>query len=170
MNAFHLLPGCRLERLRQIEPSLLQVQASGVREGARCPVCGVWSEADHDRAGRAGVLQLAGHARAAVAAGMTVAVDGLYPPRQLRVGLGAWCRTPRTRRVVTANCFCVPRNSAGCAGTRPTRLFHRLGCGQPRKLQPQGSSGCEYAITLCSAGSRTIILTYEPLRFAKSDR
>ncbi len=47
MNAFHLLPGCRIERIHRIELSDLQLEARGVRDGARCPVCGVWSEAGH---------------------------------------------------------------------------------------------------------------------------
>ncbi len=49
MNTFHLLPGCRIERTHQISPSGLQLQAQGVRGGARCPACGVWSEAGHGR-------------------------------------------------------------------------------------------------------------------------
>lgn len=47
MNVFHLLPGCHVERVCQIDPTGLQLDARGVRAGARCPVCGVWSEAGH---------------------------------------------------------------------------------------------------------------------------
>lgn len=47
MNVFHLLPGCRLERIHQADPSSLELDAHGVRGGARCPACGVWSEAGH---------------------------------------------------------------------------------------------------------------------------
>ena len=47
MNVFHLLPGCRIERIHQIDPSNLQLEAHSVRAGARCPACGVWSEAGH---------------------------------------------------------------------------------------------------------------------------
>ena len=47
MNAFHLLPGCRIERIRQVDPTTLQLEAHGVRDGARCPACGVWSGAGH---------------------------------------------------------------------------------------------------------------------------
>lgn len=44
MNALHLLPGCRVERIHLVDPSGLQQKAQGVRVGARCPACGVWSE------------------------------------------------------------------------------------------------------------------------------
>jgi transposase len=47
MNAFHFLPGCRVDCVNQIDPSSLQLEAYGVREGARCPDCRVWSEAGH---------------------------------------------------------------------------------------------------------------------------
>ena len=47
MNALHLLPGCHIERIHQIDPARLQLQAHGARAGARCPDCGVWSEAGH---------------------------------------------------------------------------------------------------------------------------
>ena len=47
MNVLHLLPGCHVERICQIGPTGLQLEAHGVRDGARCPACGVWSEAGH---------------------------------------------------------------------------------------------------------------------------
>ena len=47
MNVFHLLPGCHVEHVRQLGPAGLQLEARGVRGGARCPVCGVWSEVGH---------------------------------------------------------------------------------------------------------------------------
>lgn len=47
MNAFHLLPGCRIERIQRVDPLSLQLEARGMRGGARCPACGVWSEAGH---------------------------------------------------------------------------------------------------------------------------
>lgn len=47
MNVFHLLPGCHVERIHRIDPTSLQLQAHGMRGGARCPACGVWSEAGH---------------------------------------------------------------------------------------------------------------------------
>ena len=47
MNAFHLLSGCRVERIHPLDPSGLELEAHGVRDGARCPACGVWSEAGH---------------------------------------------------------------------------------------------------------------------------
>ena len=47
MNVFHLLPDCHIERICQIDPTGLQLEARGVRDGARCPACGGWSEAGH---------------------------------------------------------------------------------------------------------------------------
>ena len=47
MNVFHLLPGCHVERICQIDPTGLQLEARGVRDGACCPACGIWSEAGH---------------------------------------------------------------------------------------------------------------------------
>ena len=47
MKASYLLPGCRIERIRQVDPTTLQLEAHGVRDGARCPACGVWSGAGH---------------------------------------------------------------------------------------------------------------------------
>ena len=47
MNALHLLPGCRVERIHPVDSTRLQLEACGVRGGARCPACGVWSEAGH---------------------------------------------------------------------------------------------------------------------------
>ena len=47
MNSLHLLPGCRVERINQVDPTTLHLEAHGVRGGARCPDCGVWSEAGH---------------------------------------------------------------------------------------------------------------------------
>lgn len=35
MNALHLLPGCRIERLHQVDPLLLRVPARGMRAEAR---------------------------------------------------------------------------------------------------------------------------------------
>ena len=55
-----------------------------------------------DRAGRAGVLQLAGQARAAVATGVRVGVDRLDAPEQPRVGLRPGRGTTRARGVVAA--------------------------------------------------------------------
>lgn len=47
MNALHLLPGCHIERIHRIDPSRLQLEARGVRNGSARPECGVWSEAGH---------------------------------------------------------------------------------------------------------------------------
>ena len=47
LNAFPLLPGCRIARIGQGDPTTLQLEAHGVRDGARCPACGVWSGAGH---------------------------------------------------------------------------------------------------------------------------
>ncbi len=47
MNAFHLLPGCRVERIHRADPSGFRLEAHGARDGAHCPACGVWSEAEH---------------------------------------------------------------------------------------------------------------------------
>ena len=47
MNALHLLPGCRVERIHPVDPTTFQLEAHGVRGGAHCPACGVWSEAGH---------------------------------------------------------------------------------------------------------------------------
>lgn len=49
MKAFHLLPGSRVVRLPQVDPTTLPLEAPGVRAGARCrcPGCAVWSEAGH---------------------------------------------------------------------------------------------------------------------------
>ena len=47
MNASHLLPSCRIGRICQVDSTTLQPEAHGVRDGARCPACGVWSGAGH---------------------------------------------------------------------------------------------------------------------------
>ncbi len=47
MNALHLLPGCRVTCVHQVDPTTLRLEAHGTRDGARCPACGVWSEARH---------------------------------------------------------------------------------------------------------------------------
>lgn len=47
MNVSHLLPGCHVGRVCRIGPAGLQLEACGVRAGARCPAWGVWSEAGY---------------------------------------------------------------------------------------------------------------------------